>query len=95
MRLRPGLLALLYGRIHKQITEEILSRPHPTAPRGAPRMHAVSPAAPGTSARASGEHCFVAHSMPRRDLSEGIQTVTELWYNNNKWPRKRSVGAYI
>ena len=27
-------------------------------------------------------------SIPSRGLLEGIETLTSLWYHNNKWPRK-------
>ena len=96
LNLRPGLLALLYGRIHRSVKK--FCRDPPTAPRAPhmPHWHTVHPAAPGTSALAAGKHCTKTRLRSRlylirtcRDLLEGIETLTSFWYRNNIWPRKR------
>ena len=82
------LTARLLGNIVwpcSQISEENLSRPLPTAPRPAccaPRR----PRGIGSWSRETLYHNSVTRSIPAIDLLEGIETVTELWYNNNKWP---------
>ena len=50
---RPGLLALLYGRIHRSVKK--FSRDPPDRAARAP--HAMHHAVPGASALAAAEHC--------------------------------------
>ena len=72
------------------ISEEILPRPPDRAARA---PHAVHPAAPGASAEPWSQgtlyHNHITRSIPGRDMLEGSETVTWLWCNNNKWPKKR------
>ena len=91
----------LYSRIHRPVNKFCRAAPSPP-PRPRRARHACRaprpPRGTGYWSRGTLYRNEIIRPIPSKDLLEGIETLTELWYNNIMWPRKmpgRTSNLYI